>query len=470
MKGTRRRLLAGLGGLVLGGATLLSSGAFTSVEAERGVEVNVLVDGAIGDSDQFADVLVDAGGFETVAVRADGELNTTGGGLFPTEGESYDNPEFGERYVSLLQNDVTIVFGFNEDGEDRRLQPDTTTTYADLIALVNTNDEETEGAHTLAFDNSGFSGGTEVEFENVPEPEDVVVGANAAEEYGVNVVSAGESDTGGVLRITIEPADEGETPPPGEATFDAEDTTDDELFEFTVDPDDAVSGVDPVELEFDDPVADGLTSEDVTLRNLTEETPGNRRRLLIRQYSGSTAPVEVSGTITVEEESVVVDGTAGGVDDPDSGTLTPDQVTLVRDGDDEIVSEGLDAESVESQRLRVTEFSPEEEFDLDGIALEYPDGTEFHGTDNGDFNLTRRATGGDRQAMRVNNDTYEGAGVTLDVDGSPSNNRTFNPEEEYTIEIAVDLSRAELEAGEVTLELKNADGDTVAEFTDTFDR
>ena len=47
---------------------LFGSGAFTTVEAERGLEVNVLADGEIADSDLFADLVVDVGSYNTVAV------------------------------------------------------------------------------------------------------------------------------------------------------------------------------------------------------------------------------------------------------------------------------------------------------------------------------------------------------------------------------------------------------------------
>lgn len=197
----RRNVLVGMGGLAIGGGALLGSGAFTSVSAERDVEVNVLVDGDIGDSDQFADVLVNVGGYDTVAVDDDGTLNTDGEGLFPTDTDNY--PDFGEEYVSLLQNDVTLVFGFEDGGEDNRLLPNSTTNYGELIALVNTNDDPTEGEHSLTFNNDDFDLDTEVNFDP-DDPEDVVVGGEDADEFDVSVTSDDEDDTGGILEITIE--------------------------------------------------------------------------------------------------------------------------------------------------------------------------------------------------------------------------------------------------------------------------
>jgi len=208
----RRNVLIGMGGLAIGGGALLGSGAFTTVNAERDVEVNVLTDNEIGDSDQFADILIDVGGYDTVAVDDGSEnLNTDGSGLFP-EADEYDGADggpFGEEYVSLLQNDVTIVFGYDENAhagnDDQRLLPNTTTNYADLIALVNTNTEETGGNHELEFDNDDFSEGTEVEFED--EAPAGTVGSETAEEFAVDVSSGDDDDTGGVLEITITEAE-----------------------------------------------------------------------------------------------------------------------------------------------------------------------------------------------------------------------------------------------------------------------
>lgn len=144
MRSTRRTLLGGLGALGVSVGALFGSGAFTTVEAERGLEVNVLTDGEIADSDLFADLLIDVGSYSTVAVReADDTLNVDGSELFPTAEDNYgelSGTKFRKGYVSLLQNDVTIVFGF----EDNRLSPNARTTYADLIALVNTNTNPTD--------------------------------------------------------------------------------------------------------------------------------------------------------------------------------------------------------------------------------------------------------------------------------------------------------------------------------------
>lgn len=199
----RRNALIGMGGLAIGGGVLLGSGAFTTVEAERDVEVNIVTDTDIGDSDQFADVLINVGGFNSVAVEEeDGEtLNTDGSDLFPDSDDNYgtvDDTDFNENYVSLLQNDVKIVFGFEDGDNDQRLLPNTTVEYEDLIALVNTNlDQETDGEHTLSFgnaeENGGFEGDTDVSFEDGPENEQVE--ADSALEFTVNVETDDEIET-----------------------------------------------------------------------------------------------------------------------------------------------------------------------------------------------------------------------------------------------------------------------------------
>lgn len=290
-----------------------------------------------------------------------------------------------------------------------------------------------------------------------------MVGGNEAPEFGVTVTSDISGDTGGVLRLSVEPADQEQVPPPKDGSFEVFDSTEDELFEFTVDLDESVSGVDPVTLEFENSVAKGLTSEDVTLRNLIEDTPGNRRRLLIRQYGGSTASIRVQGTINIGEESVIVDGTVGGFElgeDPP----TPDQVTLIRDGESEVIRDGLSSEFIESQRLRVSNFSPKVAFDLDEVKIEYSDNTDFNGTDNGDFHLSREPAAGNRQPIRMSNDIYPGNKVTLDFDQSRTNNKTFDPAETYTIEVAVDLSQTTFDSGEVALKLKSRDSEIVESF------
>jgi len=198
----RRNVLTGLGGLAIGGGALFGSGAFTSVEAARDVEVNVIVDNEIGDSAEYADVLVDVGGNDTVAVTDGTTTSTDGTDFFPnsTDG-TYSNPSFGSGYVSLIENDVTLIFGTSSN----QLLPNSTTSYDNLFALVNTNGSQTTGEHTLSFGNGGFSEpNTGVSFQNAPQPENVQVGGASANEYNVDVTADGSDDTStGELVINI---------------------------------------------------------------------------------------------------------------------------------------------------------------------------------------------------------------------------------------------------------------------------
>jgi len=198
----RRNVLTGLGGLAIGGGALFGSGAFTSVEAARDVEVNVIVDNEIGDSAEYADVLVDVGGNDTVAVTDGTTTSTDGTDFFPnsTDG-TYSTQSFGSGYVSLIENDVTLIFGTSNN----QLLPNSTTSYDNLFALVNTNTSQTTGEHTLSFGNGSFNEpNTGVSFQNPPKPENVQVGGESANEYNVDVTADGSDDTSeGELVINI---------------------------------------------------------------------------------------------------------------------------------------------------------------------------------------------------------------------------------------------------------------------------
>ena len=202
----RRNTLAAMGGLALAGGGILGSGAFTTVSADRTVNVNVIANTELGDSENFADVLIDVGGYDEVAVKqSNGSLNTDGSGLFPTSSDNYSTPDFGGQYVSLLQNDVQLVFGFDETGNggnDTRLLANASVEFADLISLVNSNDSETVGEHSLSFDTSGFGvDGSNIAFASAPS--NVKVGSEAADSRTVTVTAGSDDDTGATLKINI---------------------------------------------------------------------------------------------------------------------------------------------------------------------------------------------------------------------------------------------------------------------------
>jgi hypothetical protein len=180
------------------------------VEAQRDVEVNVLVENEIGDDDQIADVLVNVGGYEEVAVLDGGSENTDGSSLFPTgtttgsTNYSVSNPsstDYLQDWVSLIENDVTLVFGPTSTNEE--LPPNSTVTFDNLFALVNTNASDTNGSHTLSFGNGSFTEpNTDVSFDSPPSGS--TVDGDASEEYTVDVTTDDSDDTAtGDLLIEI---------------------------------------------------------------------------------------------------------------------------------------------------------------------------------------------------------------------------------------------------------------------------
>ncbi|WP_195156628.1 hypothetical protein [Haloarcula sp. CBA1127] len=146
MKLNRRSVLGLIGTVGIGSGAAFGSGAFSSVSATREVEVNVV--GADGNGDeiatQFTDVLVDASANEVALRDSGGNLVTDPTGLFPTSSDSL-TPDGGTAlstsYVSLIANDVSVVFGYEDSGTDERLMPNSTYTYnSGFFKLVNNDD------------------------------------------------------------------------------------------------------------------------------------------------------------------------------------------------------------------------------------------------------------------------------------------------------------------------------------------
>ena len=161
MKLNRRSVLGAIGMVGVGTGAAFGSGAFTTVEAQREVEVNVLGgDNGInrlnpnGDEDaddlpdaieeqeneiadnitgNFADVLVDTSS-NNIAVKDGDDTFYDGEELFPVGLDTYGSVD--ENYVSLVANDVTIVFG--PDGN--KLPSNAILTQNDLFALVSDGD------------------------------------------------------------------------------------------------------------------------------------------------------------------------------------------------------------------------------------------------------------------------------------------------------------------------------------------
>ena len=163
----RRNVLTGLGGLAIGGGALFGTGAFTSVEAERTVEVNVIgpdeVTNAVEDVDalteEYDDVRVDAS-FSTVFIdSADGtsDTNKDETTLNPTSSATVVSSHGAtEDEVSLIANDVTLRFGADDGG----LPQDSTINYDNLFVIDSSNvDGNANGADydvTLETTNNNF--------------------------------------------------------------------------------------------------------------------------------------------------------------------------------------------------------------------------------------------------------------------------------------------------------------------------
>ncbi|EMA57595.1 hypothetical protein [Halorubrum distributum] len=181
MKLNRRSVLGTIGMIGVGTGAAFGSGAFTTVEAQREVEVNVIGGGfradgiihladdpldnvssgdiakdadgieyddgqTIGDvestisneiigSSGTADVLVNtASDFVTVKDANDDEFD--GRSLYPTLDNTYESTNGS--YVSLVANDVTIVFG----PEDRKLPPNSNLSETELFGVVRNGDAD----------------------------------------------------------------------------------------------------------------------------------------------------------------------------------------------------------------------------------------------------------------------------------------------------------------------------------------
>jgi len=143
MKLSRRNVLAGLGGLAVGGGALLGSGAFSSVEATRDVEVNVTTD--IVNAENPPDVLLDVGSYQEVAVADSiGGTRQDPTTLAPSDSDLNGTGLSGDSYVSLVANDVTIVFGYEDSSatptDDLRLPANSLVTFNGLIGFAQGSD------------------------------------------------------------------------------------------------------------------------------------------------------------------------------------------------------------------------------------------------------------------------------------------------------------------------------------------
>ena len=176
MKLNRRSVLGAIGMVGVGTGAAFGSGAFTTVEAQRAVEVNVLGndfgdDGVVQlnpdnpeDEPDRSDSIPDANGNDTGTTVGDAEdniantilgntnsadvlVNTAsnnvtvkangteydGRSLFPVLNNTYDS--VNRNYVSLVANDVTIVFGPTEEA-GQKLPPNASLEETSLFGVV----------------------------------------------------------------------------------------------------------------------------------------------------------------------------------------------------------------------------------------------------------------------------------------------------------------------------------------------
>jgi len=150
----RRNVLTGLSGLAIGGGALFGTGAFTSVEAERTVEVNVIgpdevtnaAESADALADEYVDVRVDASFSSVFIDSADGSTDTNKDETTLTPTSSADvvsNHGASKTEVSLIANDVTVRFGADDGG----LPQDSTINYDELFIIDSADvDGNTDGA------------------------------------------------------------------------------------------------------------------------------------------------------------------------------------------------------------------------------------------------------------------------------------------------------------------------------------
>ncbi|WP_321169727.1 hypothetical protein [Halorubrum distributum] len=209
-----------VGTLGVGAGAAFGSGAFTSTTAERAVEVNVFgADGVVrnGDNednvagairDNIIDVLVDT---EPNSVSIDSpNLNDgeDGADLFPTNPRQlvgYDGV-VDKNFVSLVANDVTIVFG-----EEGGLPPNSTIDYAELFAFVSNRDNEL--AFDIIFEPGAESGGellTRVDGQTVSDGATVrtISGPEVPVRADAEVTTGTTSPETEQVNIRIEPQDD----------------------------------------------------------------------------------------------------------------------------------------------------------------------------------------------------------------------------------------------------------------------
>ncbi|OTF10344.1 hypothetical protein [Halorubrum sp. SD612] len=225
MKMNRRSVLGAIGVVGVGTGAAFGSGAFSSTTAQRAVEVNVFgagvsdsgVDGLVSGLTEteendladditanFVDVLVDASSDTVDIYDADGQndVSTDGNNLFPENpGSTETYSGIGSNYVSLVANDVTIVFG---DGNG--LPPNSTVSYTELFTFVG---NDTTSYDVTFGDTNGGSILSSVAGSDVSSGSTVTVSSGSSPSKNAEVETGTSSNSREDLDIRIE-----ETPSP----------------------------------------------------------------------------------------------------------------------------------------------------------------------------------------------------------------------------------------------------------------
>ncbi|MDB2274383.1 hypothetical protein PM022_07455 [Halorubrum ezzemoulense] len=219
MKMNRRSVLGAIGVVGVGTGAAFGSGAFSSTTAQRAVEVNVFgagvsdsgVDGLVSGLTEteekdladditanFVDVLVDASSDTVDIYDADGQsdVSTDGNNLFPENPNSETYTGIGSNYVSLVANDVTIVFG---DGNG--LPPNSTVSYDELFAFV---ENDTTSYDVTFGDTNGGSILSSVDGSDVSSGSTVEVSSSSSSPVNAEVETGTSGNSREALDIRIE--------------------------------------------------------------------------------------------------------------------------------------------------------------------------------------------------------------------------------------------------------------------------
>ena len=157
-----------MGAIVAGGGAALGTGAFSTVEADRDVDVNIIDENDLAE--EFLDITLKASDYDSVGLDAEDDDNNDD--------------------ISVIANDVTIVFG--PGGNE--LPPNVEVTYEDLFEIEN------DGADSPDFQVDFDVTGADSVF--TFDPDNPTVEGDQTEDVTLDLETNGESESG-TLEITI---------------------------------------------------------------------------------------------------------------------------------------------------------------------------------------------------------------------------------------------------------------------------